>query len=169
MSAQAIDLAGLYVSEQGKLRRLINRIVGNRTTTEDLVQDTFVNLMGPSAKGEIKDEKAYLARIARNLAIDHRRQQRTFVGFEDAELFALIDPAPSAEAAMADRQALLLTLNIIATLPVRTRTAFEMHRLGEQTLAQIARTLGISTAHAGRLVMDGYRIVRDRLREQKAE
>lgn len=166
MNTQAIDLAGLYVSEQGKLRRLINRIVGNRTTTEDIVQDTFINLMGPSVSTEIKDEKAYLARIARNLAIDHRRQQRTFVGLEDAELFALIDPTPSAEVAMADRQALLLTLDIIASLPVRTRKAFEMHRLGNQTLAEIARALGMSTAHAGRLVMDGYRIVRDRLREQ---
>lgn len=168
MSAQAIDLAGLYVSEQGRLRHLINRIVGNRTTAEDLVQDTFINLMGPSAKDEIKDEKAYVARIARNLAIDHRRKQRTFVGLEDAELFALIDPTPSVETAMADRQALLLTLGIIATLPARTRKAFEMHRLGERTLAEIAQTLGMSTAHAGRLVMDGYRTVRDRLREQDA-
>jgi RNA polymerase sigma factor (sigma-70 family) len=165
MSAQVIDLAGLYVSEQGKLRRIINRIVRNRTTADDLVQDTFINLMGPSATGAIKDEKAYLARIARNLAIDHRRKQRTFVGLQDAELFALIDPTPSAEVAIADRQALLLTLDIIATLPVRTRRAFEMHRMGEQTLAEIGRSLGISTAHAGRLVMDGYRIVRDRLRE----
>lgn len=168
MNTQAIDLAGLYVSEQGKLRRLINRIVGNRATSEDLVQDTFVNLMGPSESGKIKDEKAYLARIARNLAIDYRRQQRTFVDIEDVELFALVDPAPSAETKLADRQALVLTLDIIATLPVRTRKAFEMHRLGEYTLAEIARTLEMSTAHAGRLVMDGYRIVRDRLREQGA-
>lgn len=125
--------------------------------------------MVPSAtRGDVRDEKAYLARVARNLAIDHRRKQRSLVDLEDAELFALADPAPSAEAVLADRQALLLTLKIIATLPVRTRKAFEMHRLGEHTLAEIAGTLGMSTAHAGRLVMEGYRTVRDQLREQGA-
>lgn len=168
MNAQAIDLADLYVSERGKLRRLINRIVGNRSTADDLVQDAFINLMVPSAKGEVRDEKAYLARIARNLAIDHRRKQRLLVDLADVDLFALTDPALSAEAVLADRQALLLTLNIIASLPVKTRQAFEMHRLGDRTLAEIARTLGISTAHAGRLVMEGYRMVRDQLREHGA-
>ncbi|WP_249780942.1 sigma-70 family RNA polymerase sigma factor [Bradyrhizobium sp. dw_78] len=169
MNARAIDLAGLYVSEQSKLRRLINRIVGNRTTTEDLIQDTFVNLMGPSAKVIINDEKAYLARVARNLAIDHRRKQRPLVSLEDAELFALADSTPSAETVVADRQALLLTFEILASLPERTRKAFEMHRLGEHTLAEIARTLGMSNAHAGRLVLEGYRAVRDRLRAQGIE
>ncbi len=75
MNVEAIDFAGLYVSERGQLRRLIHRIVANRTTTEDLVQDAFVKLMGPS-KSAIKNEKAYLARIARNLAIDHRRREK---------------------------------------------------------------------------------------------
>jgi RNA polymerase sigma-70 factor (ECF subfamily) len=169
MSVQVVDLAGLYMSEQGKLRRLINRIVSNRTTAEDLVQDTFLNLMGPSAGADIRNEKAYIARIARNLAIDHCRRQRTFVSIEDAGLFALADPTPSADTALEDRQALLLTLKIIAELPIHTRKAFEMHRLGDCTLAEIAKVLGMSTAHAGRLVMDGYRIVRDRLREQTTE
>ncbi len=169
MRVQTIDLAGLYVLEQGRLRRLINRIVGNRTVAEDLVQDAFVNLMGPAAKGAVRDERAYLARIARNLAIDHRRKERAFVALDDAALFALADPAPSAETAMADRQALQLTLTIMAALPERTRKAFEMHRLGERTLVEIAQALGMSTAHAGRLVMDGYRIVRDRLREEGVE
>ncbi len=169
MSAQTIDIAGLYLSEQGRLRRLIHRIVGNRTTAEDLVQDTFVNLMGPSLRATINDEKAYLARVARNLAIDHHRKQRTFVSLEDAELFAMADPTPSAETSIADRQALLLTFEILASLPVRTRKAFEMHRLGEHTLAEIAQALGMSNAHAGRLVMEGYRTVRDRLRAQGIE
>lgn len=169
MRAQTIDLAGLYVSEQGRLRRFVNRIVGDWTVAEDLVQDAFANLMGPAAKGVVRDEKAYLARIARNLAIDHHRKESALVALDEEALFSLADPAPSAETVMADRQALQLTLKIIAALPDRTRKALEMHRLGESTLSEIAQALGMSTAHAGRLVMDGYRIVRDRLREAGVE
>ncbi len=84
---------------------------------------------------------------------------------EEVDLFALRDPTPSAERAVIDREKLAMAISILAKLPERTRQAFEMHRLGEQTLAEIALSLGVSTAHAGRLVMQGYCAVRDGIRE----
>ncbi len=45
MSAKTFDIADLYVSEQRRLRQLIRRLVGNRATTEDLVQQTFTKLL----------------------------------------------------------------------------------------------------------------------------
>lgn len=168
MAARTLDLASLYLSERGRLGRLINRIIGNPVTAEDLVQDAFVNVLSAGQGQEIRDDKAYLARTARNLAIDHRRKERQHVALADADLFALVDPTPSPETVAADRQALALTMSAIASLPERTRKALEMHRLGDHTLAQIARSLGISTSLAGRLVLEGYRIVRNRLREAGA-
>lgn len=168
MAARALELASLYVSEKGRLGRLIHRIVGNKTTAEDLVQDTFVNVLGIRQDQKIRDEKAYLSQIARNLAIDHKRKDRALIQLLEADLFALVDPAPSPETIAADRQALTITMAAIASLPERTRRALEMHRLGGHTLVQIARSLGISTSLAGRLVLEGYRIVRDRLREAGA-
>lgn len=165
MTAEAVNWKGLYLAEHGKISRLINRIIKNRAATEDIAHDTFVNLMGRGKDDAIEDYGAFLARVARNLAIDHKRQERR--KGSDLELFLLVDPAPSQETVLADRQALALTLAIIAELPPTQRRAFEMHRLGEHTLAQIAAALGISTAHAGRLVMQGYRTVRDRLRDHE--
>lgn len=169
MAGQVFDVARLYGSERGRLSRLVHRIVRNTSTAEDLVQDTFVNLLGVSGRDIVQDERAYLSRIARNLAIDHKRREREMLSLEDAGIFAMSDPTPSAETALADRQALALTMETMAALPERTRRALEMHRLGECTLAEIGRTLGVSTATAGRLVVDGYRVVRDRLREAACE
>ena len=168
MTARALGYASLYVTEKGRLGRLINRIVSNQATTEDLVHDTFVNILGAAQALEIRDDKAYLARIARNLAIDHKRKDRGDVALDEAHIFSLVDPSPSPETVAADRQALAITMSAIASLPERTRKALEMHRLGDHTLTQIARSLGISTSLAGRLVLEGYRIVRDRLREAEA-
>ena len=170
MTGPILDAARLYASERGRLRRLVHRIVSNAATAEDLVQDTFVNLLGATPRGaEVQDERAYLSRIARNLAIDHKRRERDTLTLEDAGIFAMSDPAPSAETILADRQALALTMETMAALPERTRRALEMHRLGERTLAEIGKALGVSTAQAGRLVMNGYRVVRDRLREADVE
>ena len=77
MSASAIDLTGLYVSEQGRLQRFINRLVGNRATAEDLVQDAFLNPLRGVQATEIEHSRSYLTRTAKNLAIDHLRREKT--------------------------------------------------------------------------------------------
>lgn len=165
MAISTINLARLYRSEKGALARLVDRIVRNRTTAEDLVQDTFVRLMSTPAPAEISNEPAYLSRVARNIAIDHRRREKATLSLEDGGIFEMADPTPCAETRLADRQALALTIQAMAALPERTRRALEMHRLGEKTLAEIGVTLGISTSLSGRLVLEGYKAVRIRLRE----
>jgi RNA polymerase sigma-70 factor (ECF subfamily) len=169
MTSTPLDVAKLYASERGRIWRLVQRIVRNQAVADDLVQDSFVNLLGAASKcGNVQDERSYLSRIARNLAIDQKRRERETLTLEDAGIFAMADPIPSAEQVVADRQALKLTFDAMASLPERTRRALEMHRLGECTLAEIGRTLGVSTAQAGRLVLSGYSVVRDRLREAGA-
>jgi RNA polymerase sigma-70 factor (ECF subfamily) len=164
---KAERLIALYTSEQGRLGRLVRRLTGNATVAEDLVQDSFLKLLGIQDASRIDDDRAYLTRIASNLAINHRRREKRapFVRYADEDLFALPDPSLGAEALLADKQALRLTLAAIAALPARTRQAFELHRLGEHTLAVIGRRMGISTSLAGRLVQEGYKAVRDQLRE----
>jgi RNA polymerase sigma factor (sigma-70 family) len=164
MAARIGDLALLYLSERGRLNRLIDRIVGNPATAEDLVHDTFVRAIEGSAQ-DIRDDKAYLSRIARNIAIDQKRKDSRIADIGEDALFAFVDPSPSPETIAADRQALAITIAAINSLPERTRKALEMHRLGDHTLEQIGKTLGISTSLAGRIVLEGYRVVRKRLNE----
>jgi len=168
MSAER--LISLYASEQGRLGRLIRRLTGNATVAEDLVQDSFLKFIGIQDAGRIDNDRAYLTRIASNLALNHRRRERRapFVHYEDHQLFALPDAAPTAEERLAEKQALQRSLDAIGALPARTRQAFELHRLGEHTLATIGQRMGISTSLAGRLVQEGYKAVRDELREHDA-
>jgi RNA polymerase sigma-70 factor (ECF subfamily) len=168
MTARVADLAVLYAAERGRLGRLINRIVANPATAEELVHDVFVKALGASPAEELRNDKAYLARIARNLAIDHKRKDGRIVDIGEEAYFSFADPSPSPETVAADKQALLITMAAIASLPERTRKALEMHRLGDHTLAQIGKTLGISTSLASRLVLEGYRIVHERLRDAGA-
>lgn len=170
MAVRAARLAALYVSEHGRLGRLIRRLTGNAATAEDIVQDSYLRFMSVPDGGPITDEKAYLTRIARNLALNHLRREAIvpFLGEGEIDLLALADQAPSPEAALADKQALQLTLEAIAALPPRTRRAFEMHRLDELGLAEIGRRMSISTSLAGRLVQEGYAALRNHLRAHGA-
>jgi len=69
----------------------------------------------------------------------------------------IADPAPNAERIVYDRQLLQLTAAAMSELPERTRLAFELHRLGDHTLADVAQKIGLSTTRTWALVRDAYR------------
>jgi RNA polymerase sigma factor (sigma-70 family) len=146
MSASAIDLTGLYVSEQGRLRRFINRLVGNRATAEDLVQDAFLNLLRGVHATEIEHSRSYLTRTAKNLAIDHLRREKT-----QAQYKAELGPAdaqacsrPQPDAIVQGRQELAVLRRVIGQLPVKCRIVFLLSREHGLTMRQIAAKLGIA-------------------------
>ncbi|MQY46979.1 sigma-70 family RNA polymerase sigma factor [Rhizobiales bacterium RZME27] len=162
MGMQSNRLGTLYVSEKNRLSRMIARIFSNRNDVEDIVHDAFIRFI-TARLGGIDQEKAYIARIAQNLAIDAQRKAKKHPS-ADIDLFEMIDPSPSPEQVVADRQALAITLSALEKLPGKTRRAFEMHRVGDMTITQIASELGISSSNAGRHVIDGYQLLRDALR-----
>lgn len=159
---QSNHLSALYVSEKNRLSRVIARIFSNRNDVEDIVHDAFVRFIA-ARSATIDQDKAYITRIAQNLAIDAQRKAKK-VQFADIDLFEMVDPTPSPEQVVVDRQALEITLSVLEKLPYKTRRAFELHRMGELTIAQIAQELGISSSNAGRHVIDGYQLLRDALR-----
>lgn len=70
------DAEALFAAHQAGLLRYLSRAVGHGDTARDLTQDVFVRVVKadalPGADGE---RKAWLFRIARNLAIDHHRRR----------------------------------------------------------------------------------------------
>lgn len=127
----------------------------------DLTQDTFLRVIArpPSEAAQNYNPKAYLYQAARNLGINHRRREALIqtVDLDDRELENVADPAPSAERIVHSKQRLTQTFEALGELPERTQQAFEMHRLGERTIAEIADELGVSTSRAWALIRDAYR------------
>ncbi|MGQ5720641.1 sigma-70 family RNA polymerase sigma factor [Pseudochrobactrum asaccharolyticum] len=104
-------------------------------------------------------------RIARNLGTDYQRREgllrRVDLSVED--FAAIADPSPSPEKQVYDRQKLLLTQQALSELPQRTRTAFEMHRMDEMTIAAIAAELDLSTGRTWSLIRETYEYIDSRL------
>lgn len=138
----------------------------------DIVQDAFVRLMTSPTNGERHARHArhddrpdgYLAMVARNLAVDAARRERVapFMSVPPETLELAVDPGPSSERRLADRQRLALAIAVLDELPERTRRAFELNRLQGFTLAEVGRELGLSTSRAGALVKDAYAHLRSR-------
>ncbi|MCJ8055370.1 sigma-70 family RNA polymerase sigma factor [Shinella curvata] len=161
------DLSTLFRRHAKDIARTLHRRGLTVETAADLTQDTFVRLLvsPPKEAAGVNNPVAYLFRIARNLRIDHQRRERVLkmVDLSDDEFAEITDQSPNAETIVYDRQRLELTKAALAELPDRTRRAFELHRLGELTIAETAATIGLSSTTTWTLLRDAYEHIDARL------
>ncbi len=86
------DWATLYAEHATALTSFLAKLVGDREVANELAQETFVRAMrADPAVSEIRSFRAWLFRIAANLARDHRRRSvlLRFIPFSGGEA----DPA----------------------------------------------------------------------------
>lgn len=161
------DPHGLFVRHAREIDRFLRRRGHTPETAADLTQDTFVRVMTATPNGEGENPRAYLWRVARNLSIDLKRRERVVehVHLADDDFQRIADSAPSAETVVYDRQRLAIVEKALLELPQRTRMAFEMHRLGEKTMSEVAVELGLSTSRTWTLIRRAYQHLRARLNE----
>lgn len=134
-----------FTEHQDALKRFFRRRLGNPVLAEDLAQETWIR--AASADGAaVSNPRAYLFRIAANLAIDHRRHVSRGVEVEANEnLFELIaDLRPSPESETVSRNEYAHVLKVLDALPPRCRDVFILNKFEDMSYHAIARKLGIS-------------------------
>tara|TARA_B100000965_G_scaffold12060_1_gene9186 strand:+ start:6554 stop:7051 length:498 start_codon:yes stop_codon:yes gene_type:complete len=115
-------------------------------TAQDLVQDLYLKVRGLDDQDQVRNGRAYLFRMASNLAVDHIRQER-----RRAELLAEaghfltggLDPATPEQTLLAQDELSRLE-RALAGLPEITRRIFVLSRLDGMTQRQIAEAVGLS-------------------------
>lgn len=146
MTIEAAGIAKLYSAERPRLARLVQRIVGNHGTADELVHDAFSNLLSATRRTRVEQPEAYLTRAARNLALNHLRHFRQGIELSiDQEVYqAIADTRPSPEMEVLYRQQLHRLLVALAALPQRRREVFILHRFQGLGYGEIASQLGLS-------------------------
>lgn len=155
------DLQNLFLKHAREIDRFLRRRGHSPETAADLTQDTFLRILTavPDEGTADHNPKAYLYQVSRNLSINHARRER-LVGTIDLSEDAVaqyVDPSPSAETVVYDRQRLKLTEAALGELPERTRVAFELHRLADRTICDVAQELDLSTTRTWALIREAYR------------
>lgn len=155
------DIQGLFRRHADGITRSLHRRGLSHEAAADLTQDTFVRVIASPPRNGVENHnpKAYLYQAARNLGINHQRREALIetIHIDAPEALDVIDPSPSPERTVHSRQCLAQTYKALSELPERTRHAFEMHRLGERTTAEVAEELSISTTRAWTLIREAYR------------
>jgi RNA polymerase sigma-70 factor (ECF subfamily) len=139
-------LANLYLRHIGALRGFLAARVGCRETAGELAHESFVRIMTCDSGESILDPRAFLFRIAGNLAIDHWRANpvRSDQFVDIAEYEHLVADSPGPERYAIARQQLDRLRWAVDSLPPRCREIFVIHKFDGVAQKQIAAQFDIS-------------------------
>jgi RNA polymerase sigma factor (sigma-70 family) len=142
----ANEVARLFTSHADEIRVYLFRRLGDRSVAADMVQDLFLRVTEKPNIAGMENTRAYLYRMAANLAIDHERRvgRRAGVWAAVDELPDAIDDRPSPEAIAEGKDRLARVNTAIAALPELTQEIFRRNRLEGISYAEVADQLSIS-------------------------
>ncbi|BAV63094.1 RNA polymerase sigma factor [Sphingobium cloacae] len=165
MTTNAVALTRLLLAERASLVRLVQRIVGSVPAAEDVTQSLWFRVQQVEDDPPISNKRAYLFRLATNLAVDRAKAERRHDAlFEDGPLSEdVADESPLAERMLLDREALGLVQSAVRELSPRCRTILHMRRVEGLTASEIASRLGISRQMVTRYIAQAMAHCLDRL------
>lgn len=127
--------------------RFATRLVGNRDSGEEVVQEAFVKLVARRSSTPIDHPKRYLFTATRHAAIDFTdRQNREWQRRVDLDSLDEAHLADNGAARMEMQRELAKLAVYLNALPPPCRQAFVMNKLQGYTHLEIAAHLGISTS-----------------------
>jgi RNA polymerase sigma-70 factor (ECF subfamily) len=134
----------------------------------DAVQETFVRAFQNAARWDGASEvAAWLSRIAINQSIDRyrreKRRRQTLTPLEGDAREAISTDHPSPERGALGREVGVRISAAVGLLPERQRAVFVLRHYEEQTLEEIAGTLGLSLGTVKSSLHRAIRRLRERL------
>ena len=172
MTHPTVDDIALYFSKyRAEIYRFLFGIVQCEHIAHDLTQDTYLRLADYQGGREIENPRAFLYRIANNLAIDYlraqSRQTQLFVetAADDVAMAPVDNNTPPD--IIQNRQQLEILHQVINTLPDNCRDIIIRSRFMGQTHEQIASELGISKSWVEKNIIQALRLCKQALDNQK--
>ncbi len=153
----------------GLLRLMAHRL---RSTEDaaDIVQETYIRLTAvPESWANVQNARAYIFRVAQNLAVDYQRRERRqkTLAITEEHYHSLPDQAPQPDRGAISKEQLKLLNASLQNLPNKARLALLMSRVEGLSHAQVAAQLQVSESMVAKYIAQALRHCRQSLDGQK--
>jgi RNA polymerase sigma factor (sigma-70 family) len=143
--ARALEVERLFRDHNDSLIRFLTLRLQSRQEAREVAQEAYVRLLQLDRADIASFVRAYLFRIAGNLAIDRLRRRATELRCDDPELFSkLFTKTPDPETLALEHERTEQIRSFLQELPDIVRTAFLLFRVEDMDQKSIARRLGIT-------------------------
>jgi len=137
-----------FLQHQAELRQHLLGYVGCGDTAEDLLHDTFVRIAQLTSVDDIVNPRAFLYRVAGNLALDHlRRETRRQVWDAGPADEQWPCPCPQPDHVLQSQQRWQAIQQWLSSLPTDSGQILFACRVDGKTQRQIAAEMQVSQRH----------------------
>ena len=137
-------LIRLFQEFHGSLVRLLRMRLCSDQEARDVAQEAYVRLLQLERPGAIKCLQSYLCRTALNIATDRLRSasMRDAAHRDPSFDCGIYELSPDRVALASDE--LRLVAAAVASMPLKARRAFVLHRFEDLDIDEVARRLGVT-------------------------
>ncbi len=149
------------------MKTFLSRKFGCPVLAEEVAQETWLKVRRLSPPLVVDHPRAYLFKMAANLAVDHLRSEKTRARHISSESIPEDAPnnTPLPDTALDYQQRLSILRKAVDELPPRCREAFMLHKFEDLSHAEIANRMGISRNMVEKHIIRGLAHCRNRLRQ----
>jgi RNA polymerase sigma factor (sigma-70 family) len=154
-----------YRQQHKSLVDFLYRKLGSLQEAYDVAQQTYERLLSNDKTQLINNPRAFVFKVANNIAIDHLRQRKVR---GDGDIPALDDDSMVSHEPSPDEQVdyeltVAMVRTFISELPPKCRSAFLYYKFEERDYAEIAEILYVSESMVRKYVLRAMAYCRERL------
>jgi RNA polymerase sigma-70 factor (ECF subfamily) len=164
-SVDAADAVETLVREHARfVFQVAYAVLRQAHDAEDVVQETFLRVVKHRAElREVREPRAWLARIAWRIAVDRRRNQPEMARDAELVLAQLHAGGISPEQMVARNEMKALMETLIAGLPVELRGPLQLSTVEEMSAREIAAAVGIPEATVRTRLFRARQVLKEKL------
>jgi len=149
----------VYLANESALHAFISRFVYRRHDIDDISQEAFLRAYKAERKTKIQNPKAFLYKVARNVALDELKKKSNLLTeyIEDIAGFDVLQTEKSFEERFDDKETFKVFCEAVSMLAPKCQKVFIMRRVYGFTQKEIARELGISVSTVEKHIATGLR------------
>jgi RNA polymerase sigma factor (sigma-70 family) len=149
---RAEELSRLFRDHNRTLVLFLASRLRDMQAAREVAQEAYVRVLQLEAPGALSFMRAYLFKVAANLAVDRLRRQSARVRLDPViEFEDFLDQATPERNAIAHEELERLAA-VIAELPPKYQEAFRLHRVDDESFEDIARRMGLKERMVRRYV-----------------
>ena len=166
--ASRVTLQKLLLSGYVGLAEWLARRLGSPELAQDALHETYLRLQRDVEIGPVQNPKAYLLRMALNIASNRRKSEKRLLSVGETEaLLSFVDEAPGPARSAEARSEMQALVRALEELPLRRRQIFLASWVEEIPHQEIASRFGITIRTVQIELKDALEHCAQRLKKRK--
>ncbi|MCY3940506.1 MAG: RNA polymerase sigma factor [Gammaproteobacteria bacterium] len=137
-------VVSLFEEHNAALVRFLAARLHSDEEAREIAQEAYVRLLGLNEPDAVNHFRAYLFRVAANLANDRLKQRKRRASLRKTALAGVEESSPSPEKAVLAAQELAIVREALAELPSKCRTAFLLYKVHQLSITETAARMELS-------------------------